>query len=74
MCAAGNGASSPCSKRLFGGCHLTKPIVELLITAAGFTITDLDVFYQKGAPKFGGRRLPRNCAVPGDTWCGHPSR
>ena len=30
------------NKRVFGGCHLTRPIVELL-TTAGFTITDLDV-------------------------------
>ena len=37
-------------KRLFGGCHLTRSIVDLL-TAAGFTITDVDVFYEKGAPK-----------------------
>ena len=43
----------PLEKRLFGGCHLTRPIVDLL-TAAGFTITDLDVFYEKGAPKFVG--------------------
>ncbi|HZN88010.1 MAG TPA: methyltransferase domain-containing protein [Thermoleophilaceae bacterium] len=41
----------PVQKRLFGGCHLTRPIVELL-TAAGFTITDVDVFYEDGAPKF----------------------
>jgi hypothetical protein len=37
-------------KRLFGGCHLTRPVVELLETA-GFTIVDLDEFYEKGAPK-----------------------
>jgi hypothetical protein len=37
-------------KRLFGGCHLTRRIPDLL-TDAGFTITDLDVFYEKGAPK-----------------------
>jgi hypothetical protein len=43
----------PLNKRVFGGCHLTRPIVELL-TTAGFTITDLDVFYEKGAPKFAG--------------------
>jgi len=43
----------PLNKRIFGGCHLTRPTVELL-TAAGFTITDLDVFYEKGAPKFAG--------------------
>ena len=41
----------PVQKRVFGGCHLTRPIVELL-TAAGFTITDVDVFYEDGAPKF----------------------
>jgi SAM-dependent methyltransferase len=41
----------PLERRLVGGCHFTRPIVELL-TAAGFTITELDVFYEKGAPKF----------------------
>ena len=40
----------PMQKRLFGGCHLTRPIAELL-TDAGFTITDIDAFYEKGAPK-----------------------
>jgi hypothetical protein len=40
-------------KRVFGGCHLTRPVVDLL-TTAGFTITELDVFYEKGAPKVGG--------------------
>ena len=40
----------PMQKRLFGGCHLTRPIVDLL-KHAGFTITELDVFYEKGAPK-----------------------
>ena len=43
----------PVQQRLFGGCHLTRAIVELL-TAAGFTITELDVFYEEGAPKVGG--------------------
>jgi SAM-dependent methyltransferase len=43
----------PVQKRIFGGCHLTRPIVDIL-TTAGFTIDELDVFYQKGAPKFGG--------------------
>ena len=40
----------PVQKRVFGGCHLTRPVVDLL-TSAGFTITELDVFYEKGAPK-----------------------
>jgi SAM-dependent methyltransferase len=40
----------PLQKRLFGGCHLTRPVVDLL-TTAGFTITELDVFYEEGTPK-----------------------
>lgn len=40
----------PVQKRVFGGCHLTREIGELLV-AAGFTITDLAVFYEDGAPK-----------------------
>ena len=32
---------------------LTRPISDLL-TAAGFTITEVDVFYEQGAPKFEG--------------------
>lgn len=43
----------PMEKRLFGGCHLTRPTVDML-TAAGFTITALDAFYEEGAPKFMG--------------------
>jgi SAM-dependent methyltransferase len=40
----------PLQKRLFGGCHLTRPIAEL-ISGAGFTITDLDTFYEPGGPR-----------------------
>ena len=43
----------PLQKRLLGGCHLTRPIVGLL-TTAGFTIVEVDVFYEQGAPKFEG--------------------
>jgi SAM-dependent methyltransferase len=43
----------PIEKRLFGGCHLTRPIVEL-VTAAGFSINEVDLFYEQGAPKFAG--------------------
>ncbi|MFN2517868.1 MAG: class I SAM-dependent methyltransferase [Jatrophihabitantaceae bacterium] len=43
----------PLNKRMLAGCHLTRPIVDLLRTA-GFTITELDVFYEKGAPRFAG--------------------
>src|SRR5207247_2239703 len=40
----------PMQRRLFGGCHLARPITQL-ITEAGFTITELDVFYQPATPK-----------------------
>jgi len=41
----------PVQKRVFGGCHLTREIPDLL-RDAGFEITELDVFYEEGAPKF----------------------
>jgi ubiquinone/menaquinone biosynthesis C-methylase UbiE len=41
----------PLQQRVFGGCHLSRPI-ERLLTEAGFTITEIDVFYEKGAPKW----------------------
>lgn len=40
----------PIQKRLFGGCHLTRPIADL-VTNAGFTIKEIDVFYEKNAPR-----------------------
>ena len=43
----------PLEKRLAGGCTFTRPIVDLLKTA-GFIIAELDVFYEKGSPKFAG--------------------
>jgi ubiquinone/menaquinone biosynthesis C-methylase UbiE len=47
----------PMQKRLFGGCHLTRPTVDLL-TGAGFTITELDAFYEESSPKvFGATSL-----------------
>src|ERR1017187_8606313 len=56
--------------RMAGGCRLTVPIRELL-TSAGFAITEIDVFYQPGVPKFTGAyslgkaRSPRTaCDTP----------
>jgi SAM-dependent methyltransferase len=43
----------PVQKRIAGGCHFTRPIVDLLRTA-GFTIKELDVFYEKGTSKIAG--------------------
>jgi SAM-dependent methyltransferase len=40
----------PVQQRVFGGCHLTRPIATL-IAAARFRIVELDEFYQKRSPK-----------------------
>ncbi len=41
----------PVQKRLFGGCHLTRPIVDIL-EAGGFAIDEVDIYYEEGSPKF----------------------
>lgn len=41
----------PMQQRLFGGCHLTRQITDLLVDA-GFEIVERDEFYEPGAPKF----------------------
>jgi ubiquinone/menaquinone biosynthesis C-methylase UbiE len=43
----------PLERRLFGGCEFSRPIVEL-VRSAGFTVKELDEFYEKGAPRFAG--------------------
>jgi SAM-dependent methyltransferase len=40
----------PVQKRVFGGCHLTRAIVDS-VERAGFVVQELDVFYEEGAPK-----------------------
>ena len=42
----------PMQKRLFGGCHLTRPIVDL-VSRAGFAISEVDVFYERGPKVLG---------------------
>jgi SAM-dependent methyltransferase len=41
----------PLQKRLFGGCHLTRSAPDL-VAAAGFTVDEVDAFYEEGTPKF----------------------
>ena len=41
----------PFNKLVFAGCHLTRPIPDL-ITSAGFEIKEVDIFYEPGQPKF----------------------
>lgn len=53
----------PLQQRLFGGCHLTRPIADL-VTEAGFTISELDTFYEKGAPKIWGAASLGVAAAP----------
>jgi len=40
-------------QRIFGGCHLNRDIPGE-VERAGFTLKELDAFYDKGAPKFVG--------------------
>jgi SAM-dependent methyltransferase len=40
----------PLQKRIFGGCHLTRRIVDL-VEHAGFTVRELDSFYAEGTPR-----------------------
>ena len=40
----------PLQQRVFGGCHLNRPIADL-VRNAGFTITELDEYYEEGSPK-----------------------
>ncbi len=43
----------PVWKALAGGCHLTRPVATA-ITAAGFTLADLQTMYLPGTPRFAG--------------------
>jgi len=43
----------PLQKRILGGCHLTRSSVDLL-KDAGFAISQVDFFYEEGAPKIFG--------------------
>jgi ubiquinone/menaquinone biosynthesis C-methylase UbiE len=43
----------PVQKVVFGGCHLTRQIPDLL-RGAGFEIEDLDAYYEDGSPKIFG--------------------
>jgi SAM-dependent methyltransferase len=54
---------SPLHQRVAGGCRLTQPITGLL-AGAGFTVTDLDVFYQQGVPKFTGAYVLGTAVAP----------
>jgi hypothetical protein len=38
---------------MFAGCHLTRSMIDML-NSTGFVARELDVFYEKGSPKFGG--------------------
>jgi ubiquinone/menaquinone biosynthesis C-methylase UbiE len=40
----------PIQKRIAGGCHLTRSVVDVLV-AAGFEVGEVDAFYEEGTPK-----------------------
>jgi SAM-dependent methyltransferase len=43
----------PLQRRLFGGCHVTRQIVDL-VEGADFTLVEVDSFYEKGTPRYAG--------------------
>lgn len=43
---------NPIQRRVFGGCHLNRPI-DRLLENAGLTVAPLDTFYAKGPKPFG---------------------
>jgi ubiquinone/menaquinone biosynthesis C-methylase UbiE len=42
---------NPLQGRIFGGCHLDRPIVDS-IREAGFEVVAVHAYYEKGSPKF----------------------
>jgi ubiquinone/menaquinone biosynthesis C-methylase UbiE len=42
---------NPVQNRLFGGCNLNRPTVDLL-RGAGFEVEHVDEYYEQGSPKF----------------------
>ena len=53
----------PLQRRMAGGCHLTRRAVDL-VTAAGFTVVEVDRFYEPGAPKVLGATTLGVAAAP----------
>jgi len=49
--ASGNDTWIRFEKCLFGGCHFTRPIVDLVATA-GFSINEVDLFYEQCVHSF----------------------
>lgn len=43
----------PVHRALLGGCHLTRPIVEM-VTGAGFDIIAVEAFYEEVGPRYAG--------------------
>jgi len=43
----------PVHRALLGGCHLTRPIVDM-VAAAGFDITAVETFYEEVGPRYAG--------------------
>ena len=54
---------NPLQNRLFGGCNLNRPTVELL-QGAGFELVEVDEFYEQATPKFVGAQALGVAASP----------
>jgi ubiquinone/menaquinone biosynthesis C-methylase UbiE len=55
---------NPLQNRIFGGCNLNRPIVDL-VRGAGFELAQVDSYYEKGSPKFVGANTLGVAASPG---------
>jgi ubiquinone/menaquinone biosynthesis C-methylase UbiE len=53
----------PLHRRLAGGCRLTRPIPDLL-TRAGFTLTELETFYEDATPRIVGAMSLGTATLP----------
>jgi ubiquinone/menaquinone biosynthesis C-methylase UbiE len=54
---------APVQYRVFGGCHLTRPIADM-VRGAGFELDELDTYYEKGSPKIWGAHTRGVAASP----------
>jgi ubiquinone/menaquinone biosynthesis C-methylase UbiE len=54
---------NPVQNRLFGGCNLNRPTIDLL-RGAGFEIAEVDEYYEQGSPKFIGANALGVAASP----------
>ena len=51
---SGSTGFEPVQKRVFGGCHLTRPVAGMLARRRASRSAELDEYYEDGSPKIFG--------------------